>query len=206
MKLLIAILTALIFTLSGNTSEAANTTLNLRFLHEGFYKADIDKMIKPMSVTVLLRKATPPYNVISSSPAVVDSFGYASVNFSIPISNVNYFIVVSGWNLITTWSGIPVSFVISGVTTYDFTTNDYKAFGDNMIKLNDIPERWAMYAGDISQDGCVDIGDVFLTDNAQGTTGNVIQDLTGDGISEVVDVDDLVLVINNANTICMIIP
>ena len=70
-------------------------------------------------------------------------------------------------------------------------------FGSNQIQVDTSPIRFAVYGGDVDQDGSVDATDVSLVDNdaANYVSGYVFTDLTGDNF---VDGTDFVIADNNA--------
>ena len=89
-----------------------------------------------------------------------------------------------------------VSFSIEA-STYDFTSGANRAYGDNQVQVNNSPLKFAIYGGDINQDGIVDAGDLSLVDNDafNSVSGYVKTDVTGDNF---VDGSDLSIVDNNA--------
>jgi hypothetical protein len=86
---------------------------------------------------------------------------------------------------------------LSAYTFYDFTTNDFNAYGNNQIETFD-QQGWAIYSGDISdagsavignQDGVIEGQDYSDMENAVSSilTGYVYADITGDGVVEGLD-------------------
>ena len=102
-------------------------------------------------------------------------------------------------NSIETTSASAVSFAGSQVS-YDFTTGSAQAYGGN--QKNAGGGYYAIWGGDVNQDGIVDSGDMNPIDNATTavTFGYVIEDVNGDGI---VDSGDMNIVDNNTTTIIM---
>ncbi|KAF5057474.1 Bacterial Ig domain protein [anaerobic digester metagenome] len=107
--------------------------------------------------------------------------------------NGNYYIVVKHRNSIETVSAIPASFSES-LTEYYFN-NDTQAYGNNLVLMDD--GWWALFGGDVTQDGSVDTADMTPVDNdsAEFATGYLGSDVNGDGI---VDTADMTIVDNNA--------
>ncbi|MEO8210429.1 MAG: hypothetical protein ABI840_07700 [bacterium] len=73
-----------------------------------------------------------------------------------------------------------------------------QSYGNNMVQVDDSPfMRFAIYSGDVNQDGIVNIVDNQLIDNDiyNFTRGYVRTDLNGDNI---VDLADASIVYNNA--------
>ncbi|MBK8553967.1 MAG: hypothetical protein IPL53_24145 [Ignavibacteria bacterium] len=81
--------------------------------------------------------------------------------------------------------------------SYDFSTAAAKAYGNNMINVDASPVRYAIYSGDVNNDGTVDLNDVIQTYNAAGSfaSGYVVTDLNGDNI---VDLNDILIAYNNS--------
>jgi len=81
--------------------------------------------------------------------------------------------------------------------TYDFTSAVTQAFGDNLVQVDSSPVKYAVYSGDINQDGTVDATDVSTIDNdaANFVGGYVVTDLTGDNF---VDGTDFAIADNSA--------
>ena len=73
-----------------------------------------------------------------------------------------------------------------------------QVLAENVIQVDDSPLRFAIYGGDIDQDGFVDLNDLVTVFNSASVfeTGYKISDVTGD---DLVDLTDVVLVFNNAN-------
>ncbi len=132
---------------------------------------------------------------IDTKSGILKTNGTVSITFgSSVIPGNNYYIRVVHRNSIETWSAAPV--LMSTSTSYDFTTAQNKAFGNNMVQTFDA-SGWAFYSGDISdgafglgfQDGVVESQDYIDMENAVLAiqTGYVYPDLTGDGIVESAD-------------------
>ncbi len=78
------------------------------------------------------------------------------------------------------------------------------AYGDNQKQVE--PGVWAIYSGDINQDGVIDIFDQVVLDNDLSifAFGYVLSDLNGDSI---VDIFDQVILDNNlANFVAALTP
>jgi len=146
------------------------------------------------TITVLLRSASAPYNVVDSVRAYLSALGTASINFTNALDSVNYYIVVKHRNSIETWSKSGGEVFTAGVLNYDFTTAATQAFGNNMVNVGG---EWSFYSGDVNQDGIVDGGDAAMIDNDafNFVTGYVATDLNCD---DVVDGTDAAFADNNA--------
>ncbi|MBK8982655.1 MAG: hypothetical protein IPM38_10130 [Ignavibacteria bacterium] len=148
------------------------------------------------TVRVYLRSFVSPYSVIDSSVTKCDTTGYGRYYFTGISDGVNYYIVLKHRNSIETWSASAQSFT-SGILNYDFTSSISQAFGNNMIQIDASPVRFAVYSGDVNQDGTVDVSDNGLIDNdaANFMSGYIPTDLNGD---EITDVSDAAIADNNA--------
>jgi hypothetical protein len=96
-------------------------------------------------------------------------------------------------NSIQTWSSAPVLITLN--TQYDFTTTASSAFGNNLKSLTD--GNFALYSGDVNQDGTVDILDITIVDNdaTAFAFGYNASDCNGDGSSDILD---MVILDNNS--------
>jgi hypothetical protein len=150
----------------------------------------------PDTVTVELRNAIVPYTLVESKRVVLSSTGTGTPAYSVAVNETPYYIVLKHRNAVETWSGLPQTFSGS-VLNYDFTTAASQAFGNNMVQVDSSPLRFAVYSGDVNQDGTVDATDLSTIDNDASNfmSGYVITDLTGDSF---VDGTDFALADNNA--------
>ncbi|MGB3016197.1 MAG: dockerin type I domain-containing protein, partial [Ignavibacteria bacterium] len=169
--------------------------LDLTMFIEGFYNSGSNAMTED-TVTVYLRNNSSPYAVTDSSKAFVNSSGQGTFIFSNAVNGVNYFIQLKHRNSIETWSKTAQQFTASALS-YNFSTANTQAFGDNLIQVDTSPIRFAIYGGDVNQDGTVDATDVSTIDNdaSNFVSGYVVTDLTGD---EFVDGTDFAIADNNA--------
>lgn len=154
------------------------------------------------SITVELRSAVSPYNLIESKKGMGGKGLKRRIDFFTAVNSTPYYIVVKHRNSIETWSSAAQSFT-NGTLYYNFTTANTQAFGNNMINAGG---KWSFYVGDVNQDGIVDASDVSLVDNdaLSGVFGSAITDLNCDGI---VDVSDLSVIDNNStNSVSVIAP
>ena len=167
-------------------------TLNLTALIQGFYNAGSDKMTSD-TAQILLRIPLPPYPILDSAKAVLDSSGNAKFYFK---KVNNGYRVFRHRNSIETWSSSPVPFT-GDTSSFDFTTAAAKAFGSNQIQVNTAPVRFAIYNGDVNQDGSIDLNDVIQTYNSAGSfeAGYIAADINGDSF---VDLNDIVIAYNNS--------
>jgi hypothetical protein len=166
--------------------ESVPTTkiLNLTAMTEGLWNGTT--MVGD-TVTVELRNSTTPFGVLESRKILLNSSGFGSSIFANPSNSTPYYLVVKHRNSIETWSASTVQFN-SGNLTYDFTTAQNKAYGNNLKSVNG---KWCIYSGDVNQDGSIQVTDLNLvfTDNINGASGYINTDLTGDLLTEIGDLN-----------------
>jgi len=129
---------------------------------------------------------------------ILHSNGIANANFTSDIIDNQFYITVKHRNSIETWSANPVDFTDS--TQYDFTNNLDAAYGDGQNPPLKLMEDgvYAIYGGDVNQDGTVDGSDMGLTENDVSAFmfGYNVTDCSGDGAS---DGSDMTLIENNTS-------
>ena len=138
-----------------------------------------------------------PFPKLSSQKTMLDISGNASAFFN---SGGSYYVVIKHRNSIETWSAAPVNFSATSPITYDFSSAQSQAFGDNLIfdgsYINGV---YMIYTGDINQDGSVDFNDYPILDHGSsiGFLGYTNCDLNGDAS---VDFNDYpMLDVNSSN-------
>lgn len=172
-------------------SDNIRVNVNVHALMEGFYQGSgaMTASIAPGvtdTLTVELASAQAPHAVIKSARSPVSLSGQASFSFAdVPYASA-YYLVVKHRNSLETWSADSVV-MSSDTVSYDFTDASGKAFGNNLKPLGD--GNFALYSGDINQDGEINATDLMLEDfNASGMlTGYLNGDLTGDAVIESAD-------------------
>lgn len=136
------------------------------------------------SITVQLRAATAPYNVVQSTKSLLMQNGTATCTF--PYVTGNYYIVVKHRNALETWSAAPVSFS-SQTVSYNFSTDINKAYGSNQFQLSN--GAWSFFSGDLNTDENIDLLDANIVE--MGITnflfGYYPSDLNGDGNVDLLD-------------------
>jgi hypothetical protein len=169
--------------------------LTLFAVIQGFYDPVTDQMVRD-TVKVYLRQFLSPYGIIDSAKMYLGANGSATYTFSNPaiINNTMYYIQLKHRNSVETWN--KGSVFTNSVQSFSFR-NFGSAYGNNQILVDDNPLTYAVYGGDVDQDGTVDAADVSMIDNAAYlfTSGYVSTDLTGDNF---VDATDFAIADNNA--------
>ena len=170
--------------------------LNLRLLIQGLYKSEIDSM-KSDTIQLNLRNISSPFEIVDSVKGNLSDSGIVNLRFlDLPNDGI-YFLQITHRNSIETWSSLPGLIFYDNMLEYNFTDSVTKAFGENLILVNDSLQRFAIISGDVNQDGSIDGTDMLLIDNdaASLLTGYVSTDVNGDGF---VDGTDALITANNA--------
>jgi hypothetical protein len=142
------------------------------------------------TVKICLAQSVLPYAVVDSVNVLLDSLSFsAQAGFSNATSG-SYYVVVKHCNCVETWSASPVAFLRGVYITYDFTSAANKAYNSNLVQVSSSPELWAIYSGDVNQDGYVDPLDLALIDqdsfNYVAGIG-LSTDVNGDGYTDPLD-------------------
>jgi hypothetical protein len=176
----------------------AEFEFDVQFIQLASIKALIEGLfdgtsMKSDTVTAELHDASYPYALIDQAKVYLDSNGEGTGKFYYAIDETPYYLVIKHRNSIETWSAVP-QFFSSNSLSYDFTSGQDKAYGNNQTLING---EWCIYSGDVNQDGYVDIEDLNLvfTDNVNGITGYLPTDLNGDLYTEIEDLN--LVFINN---------
>lgn len=180
-------------------------TLNLNLFIQGFYIPAADSTRRD-TVKVILRDTIAPYSIVDSSKTFLNTNGTAVFNFKNAQDNKKYYLVVKHRNSIQTWSKAGGEIFTAATLNYNFTSSSSQAFGNNMTLIDTSPLRYAVYSGDVNQDGAVDASDLSETENDAGNSlsGYVKTDVNGD---DYVDGSDLSIVENNSsNSVSVIMP
>ena len=145
-----------------------------------------------------LHNILPPYNLRDPAKAIIDSLTLSRAFKFFNASSSTYYISIKHRNTIETLSRTGgETFNAGTVMGYDFTSAVSKAFRNNMKQVDTSPVKFAIYSGDVNQDGVVDATDLQRVDNHafNFVTGYVATDLTGDNV---VDATDAAIADNNA--------
>lgn len=192
------------FALNGYTSNwiepgpqlvQPNVSVNISVITEGYYNSAANTQNISDTVRAYLHSSSSPFNAVDSAVAVVDSaLNAAEYVFSNSVPG-NYYIRLVHRNSLETWSSAPVAVNVN--SNYNFTSSANQAFGSNMVQVDASPVHFALYSGDVNQDGSIDATDVSAVDNdaANYASGYIPADLTGDGY---VDGTDFAIADNNA--------
>jgi hypothetical protein len=154
-------------------------------------------------ISVELHNPNLPHELMYTYTGVLQTDGIFSGAFPNAALGQEYYLVIKHRNSIETWSANPV--LLSNQFNYDFTTMVSQAYGDNQVEVEQ--GVFAIYTGDMNQDGFVDSFDfpALDTDIFNGVSGMYVNtDLNGDGF---VDSFDFPLFdVNSYNGVSMMTP
>ena len=178
------------------TTGGSALKLNLTAFIQGFYSNTTNKMIKD-TATVFLRINTAPYSIVDTAKSVLDSTGKGSFYFNKISIGSNYFIALKHRNSMETWSAAGAGISPDSIS-YNFTNASTKAFGNNQVQVDASPVGYAVYSGDMNQDGFINLTDVLGVYNAASSfvNGYVPSDMNGDYLT---DLTDILITNNNSN-------
>lgn len=193
---------------SANANSAAcATTYQVTAFVQGFYDVPSSAMTTVMAnqmvsnatgtqadtFLIQFRSVADPSVILYSESAVAETNGLTSCTIPMSLTGQNCWIVVNHRNSIQTWSNAAVMVTANG--SFNFSTSASQAFGDNQIEV--APGVYAMFSGDVNQDGFIGGDDVGVVDN-DNLVGlfldYFVTDVNGDGF---VGGDDVGLVDNN---------
>lgn len=185
------------------TVQNCATTLNLTAFLEGNYLGN--GTMQPTlfnlsvssdstatdSITVQLYAASTP---VSTTPdytvgALLHTNGSASVTLPSAVVANSYYVVIKHRNHLELWSANPVLF--SNTTSYDFSSSLSTAFGDGVNPPMRAVSggKFALYSGDVNQDGTIDIFDLQIAENdaSNFSFGYNASDVNGEGNTDIFD-------------------
>jgi hypothetical protein len=178
---------------------ACTATLNVSMLLEGYYDPNLFKMIPVLynlgihpspficdTVTIALHESNPPYALQYEEKGLLDIYGNVQVSFPYNVIGSDYYLAVKHRSSLETWSADPIT--MDPLTAYDFMYTDINAYGGNQAFVE--PVMFAIFTGDINQDGYIDSFDfpALDTDIFNGVSGVYFNtDLNGDGFVDSFD-------------------
>jgi len=151
-----------------------------------------------------LRNTLSPYGIVDSSKTLLDSATLNAACVFVNATNGIYYIQTKHRNSIETWSRAGgETYSTTNTLNYNFTSSAPQAFGSNQVQVDASPLRFAIYSGDVFQDGVIDGSDAGIVDNAASNfeSGYVVSDVNGDRF---VDGSDASIVDNNAFNFVMV--
>jgi len=150
------------------------------------------------SILVELYAVGNTYVPFASTSTILHNDGTAKVLFANnnDISGNPFWVALKHRNSMQTWSKNPVDFTSN--VSYDFSNSLAKAYDDGFNPpMKDMGSGvFALYAGDVNQDGTIDLSDMIDVDNDNNlfAFGYNISDCNGDAAT---DLSDMIYVDNN---------
>ncbi|MBX7041550.1 MAG: hypothetical protein K1X85_01505 [Ignavibacteria bacterium] len=171
--------------------------VQLKVSMQGNYDDAVNHNRWDETVKVYLAQSFPPYNLIDSAEEYVCSLNEIGHFFFSNTVTGAYYIVLKHRNSLETWSKTPWAVYEQSIQHIDFTQYATASYGDNAVLVDTSPQTYAMYGGDVNQDGTIDGTDLQLIDNDayNFVTGFVSTDAW---IDYIVDGTDYALADNNA--------
>lgn len=181
-----------------SSEPAGHCIVTLKMITQAFFNPGNETMNISDTFSVNLRYAAFPYNIADNGKAVISKTNFTARFYFRNAPSGNYYLGIRHRNSIETWSASPLTLTRNVNTNYDLTTAANKSYGGNMIQVDNSPVRFAVYSGDVNQDGIVDATDALIIDNDINNfvTGYVKSDVNGDYS---VDATDALIVDNNSN-------
>jgi hypothetical protein len=156
------------------------------------------------TVSVIFRDSTNAWSRADSLLVPLDSLGHGRFFTTKAKTGAGYYLVIKHRNALETWSslGNKIFGLSTGLLSYNFTTSQDQAYGNNLLLKNSV---YCIYSGDCAdadgtrglQDGLIDANDMAVVDNDSYNylTGWEVTDLNGDLL---IDLNDMAIIDNNA--------
>ncbi len=174
---------------TGPNAASLSGAVAVNVIPQGYYNSG-GYLNATDTIGVYLAQQSSPYAYVDSTKAILDSVAFsASTTFSNAASG-SYYLVIKHRNCIETWSASTIAFAKGSSVSYDFTSAQSKAYGNNLVQVSASPVRWAIYSGDVNQDGYVDPLDLSLVDQASfnyASGAALVTDINGDGYVDPLD-------------------
>jgi len=168
--------------------------LNLTVIPEGLFDLSSYSLTMQDTVRAYLRQTSFPYQITGSTKGTINPITFSKIFTFGNIPTGTYYLVVKHRNSIQTWSHVPISYTNGGMATFDFTISISQAYGNNMVEVDNF--QFAIFSGDVNQDGSIDATDLLLIDNNtfNFASGYLSTDLNGDNFT---DASDALFIDNN---------
>jgi hypothetical protein len=183
---------------AGEASAFINSgTVNVKVIPQGFYNG-ADHLNATDTIHVFLANGVTPFAFIDSTKSILDSAGFSATAMFYKASSGSYYVVIKHRNCVETWSASAIAFAKGATVSYDFTDAQTKTYQNNAILVSSSPVRWAIFCGDVNQDGYVDPQDLSLIDQDSFnyvTGARLATDINGD---QFVDPQDMSITDQNS--------
>jgi hypothetical protein len=180
------------------TADSSGVNAVINFAIQGYYNASTNRLNMEDTVRIYLRQISSPYSIVDSTITLLDSALLKAACVFPNVVSGTYYIQIKHRNALETWSKVGGQPYTAGNTlNFDFLQTSANAFSGNQIQVDASPVRFAIYGGDVNQDGFIDGSDGLMVDNdaANFESGYVTSDVDG---NRFVDGSDAAIVDNNA--------
>jgi len=179
-----------------NNMPLIENNFSLTSLVQGLYNPSTNLTLRD-TMTMYLRNKFSPYAIVDSCTREMNQFGESQMSFRNVVPETLYLISLKHRNSIEIWSNLSVIFKYSRSVFSFQLSSIVSVYGDNEIQVDTSPIRYAMYSGDVNQDGFIDLNDVISISNKANefAPGYLVQDLTGNNL---VDLNDVLMAYNNS--------
>ncbi len=200
-----------IATLNISLASCQAFTFTVKAILEGYYNSSTSQMnpvlfnlnqITDSSIVDYISiEIWHPDDLVESIPTfsintLINKNGFATISLPTNLSGGYYYISIKHKNSLETWSANTVRLLSS--TTYDFSNNLSKAYsnGNNVPMKYISPGKYALFSGDVNQDGTINSDDLQLIENNSKNLqyGYLKNDMNGDGV---IDIHDMQIIENN---------
>jgi lysophospholipase L1-like esterase len=200
-----------IATLNISLASCQAFTITVKAILEGYYNSSTSQMNSVLYNFNQITDSTVvdyisidiwhPDDLVESIPTysintLINKNGIATISLPSNLSGGYYYISIKHKNSLETWSANTVR-LVSG-STYDFSNNLSKAYsnGNNVPMKYISSNKYALFSGDVNQDGTINATDLQQTENNSKNLqyGYLKNDMNGDGV---IDIYDLQIIENN---------
>ena len=140
-----------------------------------------------------LSNTSPTY----TQKVLLHSNGLMTLSLPSSLLGNSYYLALKHRSSVETWTATPL--LISSSNQYDFSTSINAAFGDGMnAPMKQVATGvFAIYGGDVNQDGGIDLMDINIAENdaSNFAYGYYPSDMNGDASSDLLDMN---IIENNA--------
>ncbi|HMR41093.1 MAG TPA: choice-of-anchor D domain-containing protein [Ignavibacteria bacterium] len=172
----------------------APTTYTVGAIPQGFYRGVPGPYdVVRDTVRIYLHRMDFPNIIVDSAVSFSEQDGFCNSVMTRALSG-SYYFAVKHRNSIETWSSFAANYIRGTYFLFDMAYFNY-AYGGNQF-LTATANYWAMFGGDVDQNGFVDLNDVTSVNNDANffASGYVVTDVTGDNA---VNLSDVLLTYNN---------
>lgn len=168
------------------STTPCEVTMQVKAFLQGYYdQGGVLSSSDSLRVELHEQDVQATYPLLAFYKGLLQTNGVITCTFPAIVFGKTCYIVLKHRNSLETWSAQAV--LLGSNNSYDFTTQNSQAYGNNQVLM--AVNNWALYAGDINQDGSIDAFDYILMDPdiVNGTNGYILSDINGDGSADAFD-------------------